>query len=421
MRNTVWFLVFALVAGTGVAWLLERSGSSTGMDTHTHAAHDEAGHDDDLPRGSHGGRLLESDDLALELVMFESGAPPEFHVYAYVAGEPVSPQEVTLRIELERLDGEIDVYSFTPFEDFLRGSGVVAEPHSFDVRVSAAYAGKDYQWVYENHEGRTQIPATVARAAGVTTEIAGPIEIDEVLELTGRVQTDPDRLSRVRARFPGVIRSLSQGLGDVVEEGAVLATIQSNESLQNYTVKAPIGGLIVARDAQLGEATGEAPLFIVADLSEVWVELDIFGRDLGRVKTGQRVVVETLDDYAAEGRVDWVSPLASHMSQSVRARVRMPNPDGRLRPGQFVRGHVTVAQHDVPLAVRRSAIQRFRDFQVVFARVKDTYEVRMLELGRGNEEWVEVLQGLKPGTEYVTGNSYLIKADIEKTGASHDH
>ncbi len=82
---------------------------------------------------------------------------------------------------------------------------------------------------------------------------------------------------------------------------------------------------------------------------------------------------------------------------------------------------MTIAEHAVPLAVRLSAIQRFRDFQVVFAKFEDSYEVRMLTLGRRDQEWVEVLEGLKPATEYVSENSYLIKADIEKSGASHDH
>jgi len=82
---------------------------------------------------------------------------------------------------------------------------------------------------------------------------------------------------------------------------------------------------------------------------------------------------------------------------------------------------VTIAEHAVPLAVRRAGIQGFRDFQVVFARFGDTYEVRMLELGISDAEWVEVSGGLSAGTEYVTGNSFLIKADIEKSGASHDH
>ncbi len=87
----------------------------------------------------------------------------------------------------------------------------------------------------------------------------------------------------------------------------------------------------------------------------------------------------------------------------------------------FVRGEVVIDQIDVPLAVKQSGIQRFRDFKVVYARIGETYEVRMLELGRTDGRWVEVLGGLKPGTEYVTNNSYLIKADIEKSGASHDH
>ena len=82
---------------------------------------------------------------------------------------------------------------------------------------------------------------------------------------------------------------------------------------------------------------------------------------------------------------------------------------------------VAVAERPVPLAVKTSALQPFRDFTVVFEQVGDEYEVRMLELGEQHGEWVEVLGGLTPGARYVTQNSYLIKADIEKSGASHDH
>ena len=103
------------------------------------------------------------------------------------------------------------------------------------------------------------------------------------------------------------------------------------------------------------------------------------------------------------------------------ARVVLDNGDGVWTPGQFVEARVTIAETPVALAVPQSALQQFRDFTVVFAQVDDTYEVRMLELGRRDGEWVEVLGGLAPGTRYVTQNSYLIKADIEKSGASHDH
>jgi cobalt-zinc-cadmium efflux system membrane fusion protein len=80
-----------------------------------------------------------------------------------------------------------------------------------------------------------------------------------------------------------------------------------------------------------------------------------------------------------------------------------------------------VATTDVPLAIKHSGLQRFRDFDVVFTRIGDTYEVRMLTLGRQDETYAEVLTGIEPGALYVTTNSYLVKADIEKSGASHDH
>ena len=86
-----------------------------------------------------------------------------------------------------------------------------------------------------------------------------------------------------------------------------------------------------------------------------------------------------------------------------------------------VKGNVLVDEKQVPLAVKTSALQKYRDFTVVFGKVGNTYEVRMLDLGMSDGEKVEVLNGLKPDTEYVTENSFLIKADIEKSGASHDH
>ena len=86
-----------------------------------------------------------------------------------------------------------------------------------------------------------------------------------------------------------------------------------------------------------------------------------------------------------------------------------------------MRARVVVEETQVPLAVRRSALQTFRDFDVVYARVGDVYEVRMLELGRSDDVHIEVLGGLSEGEIYVTANSYLVKADIEKSGASHDH
>jgi cobalt-zinc-cadmium efflux system membrane fusion protein len=417
--NVISILAIGLVTLLLVSWLLLSSNES--HDAH-HAAHGHDEHEEEIARGPHGGRLLSEADFSLEITIFETGLPPEFRIYAYHEAQPVAPDKVNLQIELKRLGDKVDQINFTPQEDYLRGDTVVYEPHSFEVNVSAEYADKTYSWHYDNFEGRTRIPGGMAEEMGIRTEPIGPVALKETRTFTGRVQTNPNRLSRVRPRFPGVIQAIHHELGDVVSAGDNLATVQSNESLQNYQVKAPINGLIVKRDIQIGEATGDEPLFIIVDLSEVWIELDVFFRDLEMIKKGQAVLIETLDGkHQKSATIDWVSPLTAHASQSVRARAVVSNEEGVLRPGEFVRGHVTVAEHNVPLAVRQSALQRFRDFQVVFARFDDIYEVRMLDLGRRNRDWVEVLGGIEVGTHYVTENSYLIKADIEKAGASHDH
>ncbi|HMN46628.1 MAG TPA: efflux RND transporter periplasmic adaptor subunit [Povalibacter sp.] len=274
----------------------------------------------------------------------------------------------------------------------------------------------------EGPEDRTTIAVATAAAMGIVTQEAGPALLKEQLLLTGAVQADPSRISRVRARYPGVVREIGVQPFSTVARGALLAQVQSNESLLNYPVTAPIGGTIVEQQAQVGEATGDTALFTIVDISRVWAELDVFQRELSRIEEGQRVELLDLDGrQVATGHISRIAPLAVHGSQSVRARVVIDNAAGQLRPGQFVTGRVTVAERKVDLAVERAALQRFRDADVVFANVGDSYEARRLELGRSDATHVEVTAGLEPGARYVTANSYLIKADIEKAGASHDH
>ena len=373
-------------------------------------------------RGAHNGRLLERDGFAVELAIYETGVPPEYRVWLYEDGKPLPPGAATVEVGIERLGGKKERFTFHPEGDYLRGSGVVSEPHSFDVAVSATRGGKALEWSFESYEGRTTIASETAQAMGLSTGAAGPATLKEQLTLSGVIQADPARVSRVRARYPGIVREIAVQPWARVARGALLARIQSNESLQNYSIDAPIGGVVVEHHAQVGEATGEEALFTIIDLSRVWVELDVFQNDLARVTEGQAVEVFDLEGRRlAQGRLARIAPLAVHGSQSVRARVVLDNASGVLRPGQFVTGRVTVSESQVPLAVEKSALQRFRDFDVVFEQVGDTYEVRMLELGRADATRVEVLEGLDAGARYVIRNSYLVKADIEKAGASHDH
>ena len=383
---------------------------------------DAAGeHAEEAERGPHGGRLLVEGDFTLELAIFEAVVEPEFHAWATSDGQELAPTDVALTVELARLGGGVDRIEFSPQNEFLRGRSVVHEPHSFDVTVVARHAGREHRFEYASYEGRTTIAAEVARAAGIATATAGPGTIADEIALYGAIAPDATRVRAVHARFPGVIRNVSRNVGDAVRSGDTLATIESNESLQTYAVTAPLAGTVTARHAAPGEQTDDEALFEIADFSSVWAELDVFSRDRARIRTGLDVAITSDDGAAANGTVEYLAPVGNRASQSVVARVVLDNADGRWTPGQFVEGRVTIGTAPVALAVPLAALQRFRDFEVVFAQVGETYEVRMLTLGRRDARFVEVLEGLEPGTTYVTDNSYLIKADIEKAGASHDH
>jgi cobalt-zinc-cadmium efflux system membrane fusion protein len=372
-------------------------------------------------KGPNGGRLFTSGDFALELAIFERGVPPEFHAWATEGGRPLAPKQVGLNVKLARLGEVTDEISFSPTGDFLRGGGVIYEPHSFEVSIEAVHARETHRWSYENFEGRTRIAAEVAESLGVTTAIAGAAVLEDIVTVYGRIRTNPARVREVRARFEGVVRAVNAEIGSRVSKGDKLLTVESDESLNAYSITAPIGGIVTQRDANPGEQTSGRLLLTITDSSSVWVDLSVFPAHRSRVQVGSRIEITTeASDERVVGEVSALEVLA-RADQSIVARAVLANPDGKLLPGTFVTAEITVGEHSVPLAVKRDALQAFRDFTVVYARVGDEYEVRMVELGREAGEWAEVLGGIEPGTRYVVANSYAIKADIEKSGASHDH
>ena len=184
---------------------------------------------------------------------------------------------------------------------------------------------------------------------------AGPGTISDELVLYGAIAPDATRVRAVHARFPGVIRTVSRNVGDAVRAGDALATIESNESLQTYTVTAPIAGIVTARHAAPGEQTDADALFEIADFSSVWAELDVFSRDRARLRTGLAVDVTSDNGAAARGLRSTTSRRsATARRRASTARVVLDNADGRWTPGQFVEGRVTIG--DDARRARRAAL-----------------------------------------------------------------
>jgi len=409
-----------LLAGGALAVLILRSDPSAS----SNAEEEDGEHsEDDYSRGPHRGRLLTDGDFAVEVTIFERGMPPQFRVYLYDRDKLLPPSSATLSIELRRLSGRVDPFRFSPEADYLLGSAVVEEPHSFDVTVIADHNGKTSRWSYASHGNRVELPASTAAESGVVIERAGPTTLRSTLRVNGRIVPNEDRLTHVIPRYPGIVKEVRKRLGDAVEKGEVLAIVQSNESLQPYPVTALMSGTVLKKHVTPGEfaAQGE-DIYVVADLTTVWVDLDIYRQDFDKLRVGQEVQLDAGENLPpAQGTIAYISPFGAENTQTMLARVVLPNPTGQWRPGLFVSGEVVIAQVTVPLAVRAAAVQKLRDWDVVFIRGGDQYEAQPIELGRRDVNWVEILRGLSPGQEYVAANSFILKADIGKSGAGHDH
>ena len=405
-------LAFAALAG--IASLSACGGTSAPAEAEVAAG--------DYAKGPHNGRLLKDGDFALEMTIFEDGVPPQFQVYPTREGKPVNPGDVRLSVILKRLDGQVDRFAFKPVKDVLVGQGTVIEPHSFDVEVIAVERGKRHRWTYASPEGRTRIAADAAKAGGIVVEQAGPQTIGDLRELVGTVQLAPAARSEVRAQFPGRVVAVTRAVGDYVRKGQLLARIESSESLQIYPVYSPVSGVVAERNANVGNVAYDQPIYVISDPQATTVVFNVFPRDLAFVRPGQRVTIETLDGQpVADSTLSGYLPEGNAEAGTALMRASLPNRDGRWRAGMALHGRVVVNAVTVPLAVRTEALQPFREFTVVFANYGEDYEVRMLELGRKSAEWTEVLSGLKPGTPYAAKGAFLIRADIEKSGASHDH
>jgi cobalt-zinc-cadmium efflux system membrane fusion protein len=393
-------------------------------DEHAHAEGDD--HDEqteaESAKGEHNGRLLAEGPYTVELAIYEDGIPPEYRAWLYKDGKPLPATAGELTVVLTRLGGITDTHAFTPKDDYLVGSLEVYEPHSFNVAVTARIDGETLNWKYPSYEGRTTIPASVAKDSGIEIAPAGAGVIRDEHDVQGLLTPIEGRHARIVARFPGPVKSVRVGLGDSVRVGQTLATVESNISLSDYALTAPLAGTVLARNVAVGDLAGEQALFEIADLSSLWVDLHLFGADAQHITPGLPVEVTRLSDgVSTNTTLDRVLPGTATASQSTVARATVDNADGRWRPGAAVRARVTVAEQPVALMVPLAALQRFRDRDVVFVRFGDDYEIRPLELGRRDGVNVEVLAGLKAGDPVVVAQSYLVKADIEKSGASHDH
>ena len=258
-------------------------------------------------------------------------------------------------------------------------------------------------------------------ANAIKTERASTGTISQHDTLFGVVAPTIDNTFTIMAPYQGIVEKVFVEIGDRVTKNQPLLKVQNRQTLQSYIIKSPADGEVTERLIAQGQLALDQTLLTIINLEQVWVELSAFPENIEKLKIGQSADIYDLHQHLnTSGKVSYIAPMMTG-GHIARARVVIDNRDGHWRPGMLVKADVKTAELTNQLREKQTAIQIIEDENVVFVKTANRFEARHVTLGEANREWVSVIEGLNAGEEYVTENSYILKADILKNGASHAH
>jgi len=219
-------------------------------------------------------------------------------------------------------------------------------------------------------------------------------------------------------------RLLALGLS----EQTIRAILDDTEKdLTRYELKAPASGVIIKKHAVQGEVLdANKRSFTLANLSRVWANLTVYQKDLGRIKTGQKVLIRHRFDLnpteTMPGVISWISPILDERTRSAVARVVIDNNQGQWQPGLFINAQVVIKQIRADIVIPLTALQTIDGQTVVFIQHEDgDFEPQTVQTGRRDFQYVEIIQGLKSGQRYVSQHAFSLKAQLQKGSFGHGH
>lgn len=275
---------------------------------------------------------------------------------------------------------------------------------------------------HAEHSDTANLTAAQLSAAAIELAQVGPANIRPRLPLYGAIEANGEKIQRLSARFSGTVQSVNKKVGDTVRLGEVLATVQSNESLKNYNLVAALDGVVAERTINIGEQTSDQPAFVIINLASVWVDIAVFPKDADKIHLGQTVIIShPHNGFTQRGEITALSPRVTPGDQTLHARVVLDNSARRFSPGLFVNTQVLLEATAAATAISNNAVQEHEGQQVIFIKGQEGFAPRPVKLGRSDGEFTEVLSGVRPGEVYASKNSFIIKAQLGKAGAAHEH
>ncbi len=366
---------------------------------------------------------------------------------------------------------------------FLLNSLLILSVGLIYVWSACRQAGDIHQHEEEKAEGLISLSRPGQELIGLQTEVAQIREFLIPLRAAGRIDFNPKAYAVVGARCSGRVEKVLAYEGDAVEKGTELLYLFSPEhqALQaeylqtlermNFSaasdkeivkkmldsisrrlnfigvsdegikilvqekkaapflpVLSPLKGRIISRSVNNGEyvETGRE-LFRIADLSLLWIEINIFEKDLSKltIPGDCEIRVEAYPDQIFKGRITLLADVMDEATRTFRLRAEVHNPYFRLKPGMYADVYLWPREKEKILAVPEKAVRRLEGEDVLFVQTgPEIFSLRQVKLGRFFEGLVEILEGLKEGETYVTEGSFALKSEAMKKileGEGHEH
>lgn len=194
--------------------------------------------------------------------------------------------------------------------------------------------------------------------------------------------------------------------------------LEQDSQLTKFEITAPFDGTVIEKHITLGELVGnDADVFVVADLSSVWVDLVISQDIISEVQEGQAVTIRLSNGLESETKIGFVSPLVSSDTRTALARTTVPNSNGQFRPGTFVDAVISIPSKVETVVIPKTSVQLVHDRPCVFVWGKADFEVREVKTGITDGVQIEILDGLATGEAYASENAFHLKAEFIKSSA----
>jgi cobalt-zinc-cadmium efflux system membrane fusion protein len=196
-----------------------------------------------------------------------------------------------------------------------------------------------------------------------------------------------------------------------ISDATIDALAKKTDLAATFSLNSPIDGIVVERNATVGASVGtDANLFKIVDLSRVWIDADVFEKDLPRVRPGQEVklTVTAFPQSIFSGKVILINSVLDPETRTVKVRTEVANPDGRLKPDMFANVQIVTDVNRAAISIPQSAVLNDEGKTVVFVAENDGYKKRQVQAGIQNNGRVEIVDGLSAGDKVVVKGNYLL-------------